>query len=177
MKLLDASGLKQDAFKRVDDEHPLAAVLPISKAILLPLTQLAQEGEALLKQGVRLGVFVPNTLKVKEIEGWLPRLSLIAVAFPSFSDGRGFSIARLLRRSGFQGTLRASGPLIADEFAYALACDFDEVEVPNAIFERQPVPQWLEARASITLGYQRGYATSGNILEQRRAARLQDTEI
>ncbi len=176
MKLLDASGLKHDMFVRVDDDNPLSALAATPHAILLPLTHLAQEGESLLKQGSRLGVIVPNTVKVQELEGWLPRLSLIAVSFPSFSDGRGFSIARLLRRAGFQGTLRASGPLIADEFAYVLACDFDEVEVPKALFERQPITQWLEARSSITLGYQRGYATMGNILEQRRAARLQQEQ-
>jgi uncharacterized protein (DUF934 family) len=168
MKLLDAKGVKQDTFTRIEGDEPVPAHTPV----MLPFSRLAQEGENILAQGVKLGVLVPNTLKITEIEAWLPRLSLIAVMFPSFSDGRGFSIAKLLRRAEFTKTLRASGPLIADEFAYALACGFDEVEVPESVFDRQPICQWDHARKSISLTYQRGYAAAGNILEQRRAARL-----
>ncbi len=58
--------------------------------------------------------------------------------FPSFSDGRGLSLAKRLRRAGFKGTLRASGPLIADQFREALDCGFDEIELPDAMAARQP---------------------------------------
>ena len=53
-------------------------------------------------------------------------LPLIAVDFPQFTDGRGYSIARLLRdRFGFQGELRAIGDVLRDQL-YALAeCGFD----------------------------------------------------
>jgi uncharacterized protein (DUF934 family) len=168
MKLLDVNGMKEDAFTRVEGDDAISVNTPV----LIPFARLAQEGENILAQGGKLGVYVPNTLKIAEIEAWLPRLSLIAVAFPSFADGRGFSIAKLLRRAGFSKDLRASGPLIADEFAYAIACGFDEVEVPESVFDRQPICQWDHARKSISLTYQRGYVAAGNILEQRRAARL-----
>jgi phosphoadenosine phosphosulfate reductase len=36
----------------------------------------------------------------------------VVIRFPSFKDGRGFSLAALLRRSGFEGELRAAGPLL-----------------------------------------------------------------
>ena len=71
---------------------------------------------------------------------------LIAIDFPSFSDGRGFSLARRLRELGFKGRLRASGRLIADQYAMARRVGFDEVEIPAALSRRQPAPQWL-ARA------------------------------
>ena len=87
-------------------------------------------------------------------------------------DGRGFSLARQIRRAGFAGEIRASGPLIADQFAYALSCGFDTIELPEANAARQPVPQWLHARDSFSATYQRGYGESGrNVLDQRRAAR------
>lgn len=120
-----------------------------------------------------VGVLVPNTLRVDEIEADLPRLALIAIVFPAYSDGRGFSLARLLRRHGFGGVLRASGPLIADQFAYALSCGFDEVELPEASAERQPEGQWLKARDDFSSTYQRGYANSRNILDRRRAQPLE----
>lgn len=70
----------------------------------------------------------------------------IRVAFPSFADGRGFTIARRLRRAGYAGRLRAEGHLIADQYAMARRCGFDEVEIDAARAARQPEAQWL-ARA------------------------------
>ena len=68
---------------------------------------------------------------------------LIAIDFPSFSDGRGFTLARLLREQGYQGRLRAVGGLIADQYAMARRSGFDEVEIPAEIAQRQPKEQWL----------------------------------
>ena len=72
--------------------------------------------------------------------------ALIAIDFPSFSDGRGFSLARRLRELGFAGRLRAAGRLIADQYAMARRVGFDEVEVAPDIAARQPQEQWI-ARA------------------------------
>lgn len=72
--------------------------------------------------------------------------ALIAIEFPVFSDGRGFSLARLLRDMGYEGRLRAVGRLIADQYAMARRVGFDEVEVAPDIADRQPQDQWL-ARA------------------------------
>ena len=66
-----------------------------------------------------------------------------------FSDGRGFSIGRALRDQGYKGTLRASGALIPDQFAFALDCGFDEVEIGDAQAARQPEAQWLQALTTI----------------------------
>ena len=71
---------------------------------------------------------------------------LIAIDFPSFSDGRGFSLARRLREMGFKGRLRAAGRLIADQYAMARRVGFDEVEIDESLAARQPEAQWL-ARA------------------------------
>ncbi len=70
----------------------------------------------------------------------------VAIDFPAMTDGRGFSLARRLRALGFQGRLRATGGLIADQYAMARRVGFDEVEIPAALAERQPQDQWL-ARA------------------------------
>ena len=69
-------------------------------------------------------------------------IELIRVAFPAFSDGRGFSLARHLRARGYAGRLRAAGPLIADQFAMARRSGFDEVEIPDELAARQPEAQW-----------------------------------
>ena len=67
----------------------------------------------------------------------------IAVDFPAFSDGRGFTLGQMIRRAGYNGRLRAHGHVIADQYAMARRVGFDEVEISDALAERQPADQWL----------------------------------
>jgi len=139
--------------------------------VILPLARLAAEGEAVLARGDRLGVELPNTAKLDGIEPFLDRLALISIGFPSFADGRGFSLAKRIRGRGYRGRLRATGPLIADQLRHALGCGFDEVEAPQELVARQPVSQWLAGLAVIRLRYQRHASRGVSILDQRLAAR------
>ena len=70
----------------------------------------------------------------------------VRIAFPSFADGRGFTLAAILRRAGFTGRLRAHGHVLADQYAMARRSGFDEVEIDDDLAARQPQDQWL-ARA------------------------------
>lgn len=78
----------------------------------------------------------------KEVESWLGGLHLIRISFPTFSDGRAFTIARRLRMMGFTGELRALGPVIADQYAMARRVGFDSVEISGDLAARQPAEQW-----------------------------------
>ena len=98
------------------------------------------------------------------------RLQLIAIPFPRYSDGRGFSIARALRAQGYKGRLRATGALIPDQFAFALQVGFDEVEISDEQAARQPIGQWLAALTLIHDSYQAGTDGTASILARRRAA-------
>jgi uncharacterized protein (DUF934 family) len=82
-----------------------------------------------------------------DLEQCLERIAMIRVDFPSFADGRGFTIAAQLRRMGFMGRLRARGQIISDQYAMARRAGFDEVEIDDALATRQPEPEWL-ARAN-----------------------------
>ena len=73
-------------------------------------------------------------------------IGMIRVDFPNFADGRGFTIARQLRLRGYAGRLRASGHVIADQYAMARRAGFDEVEISADLAARQPEADWL-ARA------------------------------
>ena len=55
----------------------------------------------------------------------LPEISLVAVNFPVFTDGRGFSYARELRERGYKGELRATGHFIRDQLHYLSRCGFN----------------------------------------------------
>jgi len=71
---------------------------------------------------------------------------MIRIDFPTSADGRGFTLASLLRSVGFQGRLRAKGHILADQYAMARRSGFDEIEIDDDLAARQPEPQWL-ARA------------------------------
>lgn len=87
-------------------------------------------------------VDVPNDRDPAGLASRLDRIALIRVAFPATGDGRGFSIARALRDMGYTGRLRAAGALIADQYRMARRVGFDEVEIPQAMADRQPEEQW-----------------------------------
>ena len=107
------------------------------------------------------------------LRGRLDEIAIIRVDFPSFADGRGFTIARRLRLMGYAGRLRAKGHLIADQYAMARRSGFDEVEISNDLAARQPQDQWL-ARAdwqahdyqSRLRGDARGFPGPGRRLEE-----------
>lgn len=56
---------------------------------------------------------------------FLDDIVLIAINFPVFTDGRGFSYARELRERGYTGELRAVGHFIRDQLRYLARCGFD----------------------------------------------------
>ena len=101
---------------------------------IVPLAELAADQTA---------VDLANTDDPAALEGILHQLTLIRVAFPAFSDGRAFTIARRLRMAGYTGELRAMGPVIADQYAMARRVGFDTVEIPDDLAARQPQEQWI----------------------------------
>lgn len=155
MPLLDLSGEIADRWQRPGD-----GPLP-DGPVILPPERLGEAGDR------ETGLHLAADADLASVEPHFPGLALISVEFPSFADGRGFSIGRRLRAMGFEGTLRAYGPVIADQFAYLLACGFDEVEIPDSVAGRQPPEQWLAARRLISAGYQRGLGDGRSILDAR----------
>ena len=100
-----------------------------------------------------LAVSVPSDTDAAVLVPYLENITLIGIDFPSFADGRGFSIAKRLRRLGFEGELRARGYLISDQYPHALACGFDTVEIDDEMAERQPYEQWKAATEKVLPPY------------------------
>ncbi|MEM8628379.1 MAG: DUF934 domain-containing protein [Pseudomonadota bacterium] len=70
------------------------------------------------------------------------RAKAIRIAFPSFADGRGLTLARRLRMIGYSGHLRAKGYVLADQYAMIRRAGFDDVEIDDGLATRQPEDQW-----------------------------------
>ncbi len=89
---------------------------------------------------------VDGALTLAELPDGYAATKALRIHFGGYADGRGFTLAAQLRCAGYQGHLRAAGPLIADQYAMARRSGFDDVQVQPDIAERQTEDQWL-ARA------------------------------
>lgn len=167
MPLIKDGRFAADDWLRLSEGSELPAAG--AKLILSP-ERLVSEGPALAEAGYHLGVEISNDADPDSLRPWFGRLQLIAVPFPKHADGRGYSMATRLRRLGFSGELRATGHLIADQYALARSCGFDTVEISDMQAERQPEAHWIEAEMAMTLAYQRGYGPLRSILSARWAA-------
>jgi len=97
---------------------------------------------------------IPNNIMADSLMALFDEVAMIRIPFPSFADGRGFSIAKQLRMLGFKGRLRAVGHVIADQYGFARTCGFDEVEIDDDLAKRQPEDQWLARIPKEDLSYQ-----------------------
>lgn len=166
MQLINKDGFVADPWRRLDENGVDGAGVPRTGDVIIDHHRLTALTSGEARDG-RTGLHIENDASAATLHTVLFRLDLISIDFPATGDGRGFSLARLLRTMGFSGELRAFGPLIADQFAYALACGFDTLEISSDLAERQPEYQWLAARDAVLPGLQSGYVAAVDVLSRR----------
>lgn len=127
MRLFKDGGFADDPWRTLaDDEEPGEgpAIVPLKR---WPALKAALDGRN-TPVGVRLdaGEFIDAILAD------LDRLSLVALVFPKFSDGRSFSKAAQLRgQHGFKGEIRAVGEVLWDQLQLMRRCGFDAFAIEN----------------------------------------------
>ena len=121
IKLKDGRfGWDDDRFAMVADDEALPA-----GDVIVSVRRFMAEGEALLADR-KVGVRLEPSEAVEDLAYDLPRLALVALAFPKFSDGRNLSAARLLRdRYGFKGEIRAVGEVLREQAMHMVRCGVD----------------------------------------------------
>jgi uncharacterized protein (DUF934 family) len=125
--------------------------VPREGRTIVPLALWVAHREDFLAYPGPLGVWLDANEGPEAIAGDLARLSVIAVNFPKFGDGRGYSIARLLReRQGYTGELRAIGDVLHDHLHFMEQCGFDAF----ALREDQDTEEALRAFDDFSDGYQ-----------------------
>lgn len=126
MQIIRNGAIVEDAWIHVVD----GAALPSHGDVIVSLARYAEERESLQQRGGKLGLRLPSHEQAQTIAGYLPELALVAIEFPTFKDGRGYTAARLLReRFGWKGELRAVGDVLRDQLAYMRRCGFDAFEL------------------------------------------------
>lgn len=99
--------------------------LPASGAVIVPLAAWKARRDEIAAR-FEAGVWLAPADEPAELAPDLPRLGVVAVDFPQFTDGRGYSIGRLLRdRYRYAGELRAIGDVQRDQLYYLAQCGFD----------------------------------------------------
>jgi uncharacterized protein (DUF934 family) len=155
-----------------DDVIALAddAPLPDQGRVLVSLERAVGELESLHGRPAGFGVRVPGDAEPEAIveaigtEGSLDRVGLIAIVVPKSTDGRHFSLARLLReRFGFRGELRAVGDVLPDQLFFMLRCGYSAFELRAD----KSLATGLRALEAFTVTYQ-GAADDPRPLWRRR---------
>jgi uncharacterized protein (DUF934 family) len=104
---------------------PAGTPIPPSGDVIVTLATWKEWLEAPRARAGRLGLVLHSDELPEQIPE-LERLPLIAIDFPKFVDGRGYSSARLLReRRAYQGELRAVGDVLRDQLFYMARCGID----------------------------------------------------
>ena len=116
--------LEDDRFTAVADDEA-----PPPGDIIVSFARFQAEGDALLAQGRAVGVRVAADESVDDLAYDLPRISVVALDFPKYRDGRAYTGARLLReRYRFAGEIRAVGDVLREQALFMVRCGFDGFE-------------------------------------------------
>lgn len=119
--------------------------------IIVPLTLWQKFAEVLRQRPGRVGVCLAIDEEPSILAADLPSLALIAIDFPNFADGRGYSTARELRTYyNYQGEIRAIGDVLRDQLFLMERCGFDSF----AVREDQSLDNALGAFNDFSVTYQ-----------------------
>jgi uncharacterized protein (DUF934 family) len=128
MPLTTVDGFRPDPFVTLSDETPL----PEAGGAIVSLERFRRDRDQLIARNAPIGVRLRAEQSPELLGEDVHRLSVVALGFPKFRDGRAFSWARLLRtRLNFSGEIRAVGDFLYDQIAYQCRVGFDAWELPE----------------------------------------------
>jgi uncharacterized protein (DUF934 family) len=111
--------------KLAEGESVESVVLP-GTATLLPLAVWLARKPEIIASGQKTGVWLESSEDPAAIAADVAHFTVIGIDFPKFTDGRGYSSARLLReRYGYCGEIRAIGDVLLDQLFYMKRCGID----------------------------------------------------
>lgn len=161
MQIIKDRKIVEDGFVHVDD----AAELPAQGDIIVSLDRYRELRAQLQKRSGKVGVRLKSSQEAAAVADLLAEVALVAVEFPIFRDGRGYSTARILReRHGWKGELRAVGDVMRDQLYFMERCGFNAFELKAG----KPLDSAVKAFAEFSVTYQ-GAVDDPRPLFRRRA--------
>ena len=154
------------------------------REIILPLARWHLERERWSAWSGRVGLRISPADRVELLRADLPRVSLIAIEFPSPSEGRGYSQARVLRdRLNFTGEIRAVGHVKRDQIFFMARCGIDSFELAPGVDPQSVLAAFDDfdvayQPSSVQVQHQRDfYATRAAARSPRTAVPLQAAPV
>ncbi|MBL4571327.1 MAG: DUF934 domain-containing protein [Alcanivorax sp.] len=124
--------------------------VPAQGKIIVPLAYWQENRDTLIARG-DVAVWLAPGEEPKDLEDDLASLPLVAIHFPAFKDGRGYSYARELRtRYNFEGEVRATGDVLRDQLFYMTRCGFNAFEIR----EDRSIEEALQGLKDFSVTYQ-----------------------
>lgn len=147
MRVIRNNSIVEDGWSVVLDD-----LVPPEGDVIVELSVWNAQHEQLSKRSGRVGVKLSSHELPEQIEE-LESVPLVAIDFPKYVDGRGYSLARLLRsRFGFKGELRAIGEVLHDQLFFMFRCGIDSY----ALKEGKDMQGALAALRDFSVTYQAG---------------------
>ncbi|CAG4926509.1 DUF934 domain-containing protein [Paraburkholderia gardini] len=151
-----------------DGTLPAVEALPAGK-VIVPFALWTASRDALIasRGDGEIAVWLEPDSEPADVVADFDRLALIAIDFPVFRDGRGYSIARLLReRHGYKGEIRAIGDVLRDQVRLMYRCGFDAF----AVREDKDIHDAFKAFDDFTVQYQGAVDDPVPLFRRREAA-------
>lgn len=125
----DGQSVTQDPWTLVEADSGI----PDTGAVILPLAYYREQRDEWRASGRAVGVWLNDAEFAEDVADLLDEVELVALHFPKFADGRGFSKARLLReRYRYPGEIRAIGDFLPDQAFYLKRCGVNAFACRNA---------------------------------------------
>ncbi len=121
------------------------------------------------QDGVRLSVSTPEN----DIHAAASANDSLILEFEAFRDGRGFSLAAVLRGKGYRGRLIAAGKVLPDQARHLRRCGFDAVELPPGA----DAAPWRRMDQVFSAAYQSASGDDRLVWRQRHAASANDDAV
>ena len=116
-----------DTWRVHQDDEPLVDNSIINLAYWL------ENRDSLKTNQSPLGLLVEGDSDIHGFKDDLSQFAIIVINIPAFTDGRGYSLAKLIRNQyGFTGEIRAIGDVLPDQALYLTRVGFDSLELENA---------------------------------------------
>ena len=171
-KIIRNGKISNDGWCYVDapEGETSSAIVPPGR-VIVPLALWLAQRDALLARG-DVGVALQGSDDPAALADDLGQLPLVAIHFPKFTDGRGYSSATLLRsRYGYSGELRAYGEVLRDQFNYLLRCGFDVLQPQAERYNEAQLEAAIASLADFSEPYQGTVTPSQPLFRRiRRAA-------
>jgi len=155
MTLIKNAQIIQDNWNYLVEDQPLQATNNI-----VNLDYWQTNKETLISSGKPVGLRLGGDENPDNFIVDLVHFSLVAIEIPCFTDGRGYSLAKILRETNhFKGEIRAVGDILPDQAQYLIRVGFDALELPN----EESANLALKKLSDLSVFYQPSFVTAKEI--------------